>query len=183
MEEQVQDIITYFNAGNENAFRKIYEQYASPLRYFASKYLADKEAIDDLVQDAFVHLWKKRRDFTSVNTIKAFLYQVVQRACLNIIRHQKVKDRYTEYYNPEEDVSFLDNVVETEVFREVLAVFEELSPAAKAVYKMSLDGIPHEEIATQLRITIHTVKKHKNNANHFMRERLKHLLELIVLLS
>ena len=39
----------------------------------------------------------------------------------------------------------------------------------------------HEEIAEILQITVNTVKKHKNNANHYMRERLKHILSLLVL--
>ena len=46
---------------------------------------------------------------------------------------------------------------------------------------MSLEGKKHEEIAEILQITVNTVKKHKNNANHYMRERLKHILSLLVL--
>ena len=46
---------------------------------------------------------------------------------------------------------------------------------------MSLDGKSHEEIAQTLNISVNTVKKHKNNANHYMRERLKNVLSLTCL--
>ena len=176
-----QNRVALFRTGDERVFQGIYEQYAPALRFFAFKYLADKESVDDVVQDAFVALWEKRADFTVENAIKAYLYRVVQRTCLNVLRHQKAKERYVGAFQPEEDPSFLDNVLETEVFQAVRGVFEELTPACKAVYKMSLEGMSHEEISEKLQITVNTVKKHKNNANHYMRERLKHVLEMMVL--
>ncbi|MDY5012471.1 MAG: sigma factor-like helix-turn-helix DNA-binding protein [Butyricimonas virosa] len=47
------------------------------------------------------------------------------------------------------------------------------------MYLLSLQGKSHEEISLQMNITINTVKKHKNNANHYMRERLKYLLSIL----
>ena len=52
-------------------------------------------------------------------------------------------------------------------------IFDELPPACKEVYQLSLEGKKHEEIAKQLHISINTVKKYKNNANHYMRNRIK----------
>lgn len=177
------DILSCFHTGDEHVFREIYNLYASPLRYFAAKYISEKEVIDDIVQDAFVALWEKRKDFSAGNAMKAFLYRVVQRNCLNTIRHQKVKSRYVTDFRQEEEKTFLDNIVEAEVFKAVLSVFEELTPATKEVYRLSMEGLKHEEIAEKLQITVNTVKKHKNIANHFMRERLKQLWEILFILS
>ena len=38
-------------------------------------------------------------------------------------------------------------------------IFDELPPACKEVYQLSLEGKKHEEIAKQLHISINTVKK------------------------
>ena len=80
----------------------------------------------------------------------------------------------------EEEKSFLDNLFEAEIFEALRTVFNELPPACKEVYLLSLQGKSHEEISQQLNITINTVKKHKNNANHYMKERLKYLLQIIL---
>jgi RNA polymerase sigma-70 factor (family 1) len=173
-------IIRDFSVGQEKAFRILYEKYAPALRYFAAKYV--EEVIDDIVQDVFVCLWEKRVDFKTEETIKAFLYKAVKNSCLNTIRHQGVKDRYAEVALHEEELeSFWDHILETELFELLLGVFNELPPACREVYRLSLEGKKHEEIAEILQITVNTVKKHKNNANHYMRERLKHILSLLVL--
>jgi RNA polymerase sigma-70 factor (ECF subfamily) len=168
--------VVLFQAGDERVFREIYERYAPLLRCFAARYVREREAVDDVVQEAFVHLWERRREFPTEQAVKAYLYRVVQRKSLNVIRHQKVRERYTGTPREEEERSFLEGMLEAEVFSAVLAVFEELTPACKAVYRMSLDGKCHEEIADRLQISVNTVKKHKNNAHHYMRERLKGLL-------
>ncbi|MEG2556798.1 MAG: RNA polymerase sigma-70 factor, partial [Odoribacter sp.] len=179
-----QDIIRDFSMGRGDAFRLLYEKYASALRYFASKYIDDDAVIDDIVQDAFVALWEQRADFTIENAVKAFLYKIVKNSSLNLLRHQGVKNRYAEAMAQEEDVdSFLDNILESEIFELLLTVFDELPPACREIYRLSLDGKKHEEIAEELHITVNTVKKQKNNANHYMRERLKHILIFLIFIS
>ena len=79
--------------------------------------------------------------------------------------------------------SFLDQILESEIFQALLSVFDELSPACKEVYQLSLDGCSHEEIARKLNISVNTVKKHKNNANHYMKERLKNVLSILLWIS
>ncbi|MEG1949920.1 MAG: RNA polymerase sigma-70 factor [Odoribacter sp.] len=184
MGDKDQDIIRDFSMGRGDAFRLLYEKYASALRYFAAKYIDDDAVIDDIVQDAFVALWEQRADFTIENAVKAFLYKIVKNSSLNLLRHQGVKNRYAEAMAQEEDVdSFLDNILESEIFELLLTVFDELPPACREIYRLSLDGKKHEEIAEELHITVNTVKKQKNNANHYMRERLKHILIFLIFIS
>lgn len=185
MEANKTDIIFEFARGSEHAFRIFYNKYAVALRYFAAKYLNEDTMIDDVVQDAFVDLWEKRADFQEENAVKAYLYKAVRNACLNLIRHRQVEDKYSRQLRTEGEESelFLDRMLESEIFQALLDVFHELPPACKEVYQMSLDGKSHEEIARTLNISVNTVKKHKNNANHYMRERLKHVLSLLIWLS
>ena len=169
-------------ADKEKSFRYLYEKYMVALRYFARKYIHYQIIISDITQDAFVRLWEKMSQFKDENEVKAFLYKVVQNACIDLIRHQEVAQKYIQHVISEntEEQSFLDNILETEVFQALRSVFNELSPACREVYLLSLQGKSHEEISQQLDITINTVKKHKNNANHYMRERLKYLLQIIL---
>jgi RNA polymerase sigma-70 factor (ECF subfamily) len=167
--------VALFQAGDESVFREIYERHAPALRCFAARYALGREEIDDVVQEAFVCLWEKRREFSAGDAIKAYLYRVVQRKSLNLIRHRKTRERYEAVPREEGEESFLEGMLEAELFRLVLAVFEELPPACKAVYRMSLEGMSHEQIAASLRISVNTVKKQKNNAHRYMRERLKGL--------
>ena len=53
----------FLGAGQQKAFRYLYDKYTATLRYFASRYLEDDAVIEDVVQDAFLNLWEKKRDF------------------------------------------------------------------------------------------------------------------------
>ena len=81
----------------EKTFRYLYEKYVVPLRYFAIKYINNQSIISDIVQDAFVRLWEKIQQFKDENEAKAFLYKVVQNACIDLIRHQEVAQKYVKH--------------------------------------------------------------------------------------
>lgn len=67
-------------------------------------------------------------------------------------------------------------MIEAEVYSMVNTAFDELSDVCRQVYAASLSGKSQREIAEEFHITINTVKKHINNANHYLRRRLKHIL-------
>ncbi|MEG0795028.1 MAG: RNA polymerase sigma-70 factor [Odoribacter sp.] len=180
MEENL--LSDFSSKDDKKAFRYLYDKYAAMLRYFASKYLDDRSTIDDVVQDAFLDLWEKRKQFKEENAMKAYLYKIVRSFSIDMIRHRQVENKYTEHiaHEGEEQNFFFENIIETEVFQLVKSVFNELSPACREVYELSLHGKSHEEISTLLDISVNTVKKHKNNANHYMRERLKNALSILL---
>ena len=185
MDGHEEDLIGRFARGEERAFRVLYERHVVGLRYFAAKYLTDDADIEDVLQDVFVELWEKRADFREEEAVKAWLYQAVRNDCLNLKRHRQVRTKYAERVAEEGEPSesFLDRMLEAEVFEALREVFDTLPPACKEVYRLSLEGKSHEEIAARLHITVNTVKKHKNNANHYMRERLKRVLSLLALFA
>lgn len=168
---------------DDQAFCYLYEKYVAMLRYFTARYVDDDQAIEDIVQSAFLSLWEKREDFVAENAMKAYLYKMVRSFSVDLIRHNQVVRKHSERISRENDDRefLLENIIEAEVFQLVQSVFNELSPAERRIYQLSLQGKSHDEIARQLDISINTVKKHKNNANHYMRGRLKNLLSLLLI--
>ena len=180
MESQI--TTNFWGQDSDKAFRYLYDKYASTLRYFSAKYVDDDATIEDVVQDAFLNLWEKRNEFKTESTIKAYLYKIVRSFSVDTIRRRNIANRYAEkiVLEKEDQEFFLENIVESEVFQMIQTVFNELSPSCREVYQLSLHGKSHEEFSQLLDISINTVKKHKNNANHYMRERLKHVLSILL---
>lgn len=172
----------FWGTDSNQAFRYLYDKYAASLRYFAARYVDDDANIEDVIQDAFLQVWEKRREFKTENTIKAYLYKIVRSFSVDIIRRKNIANRHAGKMIIEKDDQefFLENIIEAEVFQMIQTVFRELSPACREVYQLSLHGKSHEEISRLLDISVNTVKKHKNNANHYMRERLKHVLSFML---
>ena len=65
----------------------------------------------------------------------------MKNTCLTFIRNQKVKEKHALYLRPEEiEESFLNKVIEIEVYNILNETFEQLPPACKQVYQLSLAG-------------------------------------------
>lgn len=75
------------------------------------------------------------------------------------------------------------NVVRAEVYQEIMEAIQELPTECGRVFKLAyVDGFSNEEIATQLSISVNTVKVQKNKAKILLREKLKGLYPVMLLL-
>ena len=102
---------------------------------------------------------------------------MVRNHCLTLLRDKQRQDRRMEGFEVEEaEESFVYQMIEAEIYALINDIFEELPEACRNVYAKSLEGKSHKEIAEELNIAVTTIKKHKTNANNYLRERLKHLL-------
>ena len=162
---------------DSRTFKEVYEQYFAALKYFAMRYVGDEELACDLLQDVFIKLWEKGDEFENELQLKTYLYRVVRNHCLTFLRDKQRQEKRMEGFEVEEtEDSFVYQMIEAEIYALINEIFEELPEACRNVYAKSLEGKSHKEIAEELNIAITTIKKHKTNANHYLRERLKHLL-------
>lgn len=172
---------TIINFGDKDLFTEIYRRYFHVLKYFGLRYIEDENIVCDIIHDIFTNLWNNKQTFDNEISARVFLYRAVKNQCLNIIRNDAIHNRiHQNLKTVDSDESFMNNIIETEVFTIIRAGFEELSESVKKVYTMSLEGMSHAEIAEALKISVNTVKKHKNTANHFLRDKFKDLFMILV---
>lgn len=164
-------------------FKEIFNRYYLPVKSYAFQFVEDDETIEDFVQDAFLKVWEKREDFYYVAAIKSFLYMSVKNACLDYLRHQKVQRR-----NESELVMWLTEegkeefLLEEEVHAMVYDAIKDLSEQSRRVVIMTMEGASNLEIAKELHVSVNTVKTIKLRAYRVLRERLKGLQWLLLLL-
>jgi RNA polymerase sigma-70 factor (family 1) len=170
------DLIQDLKKGDPQAFTAFFEMHYRPLCYFATQLTGSSPEAEDIVKDAFVKLWHKHKDFETPQNIKAFLYISTRNACLNYLRHSQVKETsrkelaYLEG-NRGEDL-IVNQMIRSELMEEVYGEIEKLPEKRREVFKLAyIEGMKNDEIATHLRISIHTVKEHKGKALSFMRMR------------
>ena len=170
------NLIDQFKKGDSGAFASFFHLHYRPLCYFAVQLVSDHAEAEDIVKDTFVKLWHKHEDFESGEAIKAFLYITTRNACLNFIRHLKVKDTfrkelsYLEEGKGEEMI--LNQLIHAELLREIYQEIEKMPEKRREVFRLAyFDGLRNEEIADVLHISIHTVKEHKGKALTFLRSR------------
>lgn len=171
-----------FRTGSETAFRFFYDRYYHALCLCVHKILKDEQCVHDIVQEAFITLWRDRDILQSELHLKMFLYQVVRHRCLDYLKNKRVQEKYIrEYLSVESEENYTNEVIEQEVHRMVIQEIEQLPEEQKKVVILHLEGKDNAEIAEILQISVNTVKTHKARARKTLKSKLDHLLVFIFL--
>ena len=131
----------------------------------------DEEEAKDVVNDVFERVWMNFEKLEFSSSLVPLLYTLVRNRCVSLIRHKKVKERFSREIEVElEDHE--EESVEYEMQIEKLRHLIELLPAqTKNVFKKCfLEGKKYQEAADDLGISINTVKTHVNKALRILRE-------------
>jgi len=183
--EDADKLITDLNSGSISAFRFVFDEYYKSLLFFSQSFLSDNHLAEDIVQDSFIKLWERNDHFTSLLSVKSFLYLTVKNSCIDHQRHVQTVERHkqsqinTLKFNEEE---WLDQkIIEAETIRLIDKAINELAPQCREIFKMGLKGLKNKEIADELAISINTVKTQKQRALTALRQKLGNDLFLFML--
>ena len=87
--KQDPDIWRAFNGGDELAFNYIYRMYASVMFQYGAQISRDECIIQDCIQNIFIDLRRKRGSLSEVQSIKAYLFKILQRELIRKINREK----------------------------------------------------------------------------------------------
>ncbi|RFS19962.1 RNA polymerase sigma-70 factor [Chitinophaga silvatica] len=165
----LEDIIPAFREGDPQAFDAFFKEHYRPLVFFAQQLLTTIGGAEDIVKDSFVKLWQKRIDFDHHKSIKGFLYTTTRNACINLLRHEKVKDTYQKemvYLDDQKgEERILQQMIHSELLQSIHREIEKLPEKRRQVLQMIFqEGLKLEEIAEILGISVFTVKEHRAKA-------------------
>lgn len=169
---------------SKNDLKQIFETYYESLVQYANRFLFSKEECEDLIQDVFVGILENNNIFPDEISLKVYLYKTARNKCFNVIKHNKVKNKYAENAIPllEDDNLFLNQILEEEIVRQLYKAIESLSDRKKEIIKLSLKGHKNSEIAEALNIKLQTVKTLKSQSYKILREQFQELNTIIYFL-
>ncbi|WP_212005497.1 RNA polymerase sigma-70 factor [Chitinophaga sp. HK235] len=154
----------------------LFKAYYTRLCYFAFQFTGDKDQARDIAQEAFVsYLGQRGSVAPHPVAIRNFLYTSVRNACLNVLRHEKVVEKFVAAQTtaPEDDTTVVLTMIKAEVLGEINRVLQTLPASCQEIIRMGyIDGLKNQEIARQLNISINTVKTQKKRGLHLLRQRL-----------
>lgn len=162
---------------NLKEYRILFDSTYPSMCVFAVKYVKDLDVAKDIVQDVFIKVWEQKVVFHNENVVKSFLYTSIKNKSLDYLKSRYV--RHTETFSMaditlvEDDSFFMNEVIIAEVSNTVQNAIATLPPKCAEILKLSLQNYKNEEIASQLNISVNTVKAQKKIAY----KRLKPLLE------
>ncbi|MEJ8739032.1 RNA polymerase sigma-70 factor [Phocaeicola sp. HCN-6420] len=186
-------LIEKLRKGDEKAFRLLYDRHYVLLCRFANQILNNAALAEEVVDDVIFYLWEHRQEVEIHYSIRAYLMRAVRNRCLNELQSQNHREelRLSSFLSPE-SMDFLDSLfvddkqplgvlLEQELEDELKRSINELPLECRRVfYKSRFERKKYEEIATELGISVNTVKYHIKNALAFLQKRLGNYLRLLI---
>ncbi len=177
------ELIALLKQGSQEAFKSLYDLYARRLYAFCMEYTKSREDTEEIVQDAFIWLWRNKENIRQEATIKNLLFLRVKHFLINAWRarvNTPIFEDYVDYINslPADSRDHLEYMD----FRDtVMSIIDQLPKTQSKVVKMSrLEGFKNKEIAEKLRLSEQTVKNALSMGLKFLKERLG-TIEMLVL--
>ena len=179
MPKREEQFLQRINAKQPEAFRELFSEFYNSLVLFAIGFVEQQDVAEDIVQETFITVWENKKTFNSYQGLKAYLYELVQNKCTNYLKHRQVEDKYASYVKTTGEEAEGDySLMQEEIYRELYMAVRELPEKCQRVFELHLEGKKNDEIAEILGISVLTVKSHKQNAIHILKEKMGNLFLL-----
>ena len=159
-------------SGDVAAFERLYRTHLARIHSLARR-MAGPASADELTQDVFVRAWQKLGTFRGDSAFSTWLH----RLAVNVII-ERFRVRGAERLRLVEGEAIFATTASAPVRHSdrigIDAALEQLPPGAKRIFVLHhVEGYKHEEIATQLEISVGTSKAQLHRARMLMRRHLK----------
>lgn len=159
------ELVEKLRARDPDAIASAYDRYGRLAYSLFVRITRDQSVAEDLVQELFLRVWNRARDFDpSRGTLGVWVMSVARNMAIDHVRSANSRfqtrlrpieetDQLSFSYRPKEPESVIDNA------RAVRQAFLELTSNQRRVLELSyFEGLSQSEIATKLQEPLGTVK-------------------------
>jgi RNA polymerase sigma-70 factor, ECF subfamily len=166
-------------------FEHLFRSHYSTLCSYASNFLRDPDASEEIVQEVMFKLWVNRESIVFESSPRSYLFRSVRNGCLNLLKHMNVREEYKaarEAQMQEIQRSQEDDLIVTELGQKIREAVDKLPLERRKVFVLSrYEGLTYPEIAARLGISVKTVENQMSSALKFLRTELAEYLPWLVL--
>lgn len=168
-----QALVEALRAGQESALDTLFRAHYAYLCQSVYRVLPDRNMAEDLVQEVFYELWRKREKLNIQQSVRAYLRRAAVNKTLNYIRDQRllVED---EESMPLGVASTQPGAVEQmevkEMKERMYAAIDTLPERCRLVFVLSrFEHLSNKDIAHQLEVSVKTVENQMTKALKILR--------------
>lgn len=150
------DLISRTGQGDRDAFGELYEQCASSMYAYALSVLKRPEAARDVVQDAFLRIWRSAPGYVSFSRPMAWILRIVRNLCLDEL-HRLSSLLSADCAHPSAEPVFEDDVAARVDVQRLLT--DTLTAEELEIVRLRIYGaLSHAEIADLLGLSSPVVR-------------------------
>jgi len=178
MQKPESDIILLAQEGDTRAFRVLVERYQGFAYALAFRFTVETGSAEDIVQEAFIRVWKNLSRYRTEIKFSTWLYTIVTNLCLDYLRSRYGRNRrqlqdVEQVLHARSGYAADTDLHQQELVNAILLLADALSARQRAVFILrDLEGLPVEEVCEILSMSAGNVKSNLHHARSFMREKL-----------
>jgi RNA polymerase sigma-70 factor (ECF subfamily) len=175
-----QEILRLLQNGQETAIDILFREHYTYLCQAVMRILPNSGVAEDLVQEVFLELWRKRQDISVQISFRAYLRRAAVNKALNYLRDRRllVEDEESMPFSLAADTPLADEQLEADELKaEIDRAIAALPERCRQVFVLSrFEERSAKEIAELLDISTKTVENQMTKALRTLREWLGPLL-------
>ena len=173
-------LLSMFTAGDVYALEALLVRREKWLWNVAKKSIRDVSLAEEALQEALVSIWKNAHTFRGESQVSSWMYQIVSRACIDVLRKEQIRA-----HGSLNELDQFDDLGGTSTFENALvdgllvhSALLELEPAHREVLILvELEGHSVQEASERLGIPIGTVKSRAARGRESLKAKLTKILE------
>jgi len=173
-------LLGMFTAGDVYALEALLIRREKWLWNVAKKTIRDASLAEEALQEALVSIWKNAHTFRGESQVSSWMYQIVSRACIDVLRKEQIRT-----HSSLNELDQIDNLDGTSTFENALvdgllvhSALMELEPAHREILILvELEGHSVQEASERLGIPTGTVKSRAARGREALKAKLTKILE------
>jgi len=154
------DLLRRAQHGDQQAFTALVRAYETPVHNYVLRLTGDRTLAEDLTQDVFVRVLNGLPKFSSRCKFTTWLFQITKNRVLDELRARERRPQGVVSFDEMPAIESYDQPPERiEAIDAIWRAVQDLNPDLKmALLLRDVVGLPYNEIADALEITLATVK-------------------------
>ena len=176
-----EELLVRIQEGDRSAFETLFRSYYEELCAFVDAKIGASDYADDIVQNVFLSLWRRRQELEIRSTLRAYLYGAARNESITYRRRRRERSqtedqtkRVTERIRDWASLSPAETLERDELKAVIQESIDALPERRREVYVLSRQhGLTYKEIAIVMDISPKTVDTQMVAALKFLRKRLQ----------
>jgi len=160
--------------GDKRAQYQFYEQFKKLVFSVCMRYAKDVPEAEDIMQDAFVVLYRDLYQYRPLSALGAWVRRVSVNVALMHVRKKRMIFSDVEMHTLADKVEGDDDIMGILNAKEIMKMIQLLPDGYRVVFNLYVvEGYSHKEIAEQLKVSVNTSKSQLSRAKRYLKKMLE----------
>jgi RNA polymerase sigma-70 factor (ECF subfamily) len=182
-----EQLMRRFQQDDIECFNILVDRYKNQLLNFIFRFIGDMAVAEDLVQETFLRLYRKKHYYKEIAKFSTWIYTIASNLAKSELRRRKRRNFFSihnvgeenkDFDIPDPDADPYENAQTSMVIERIQTAIADLPLHFKEVVLMrDVQGLSYEEISDALGIPLGTVKSRVNRGRLKLQEELGYLFD------